>query len=179
MEKYKEFYKEVERPTWENYFLGLAFDIAERSEDAETHHGAVIVDPRFNHILGTGYNSFARGVQPYELPNVRPEKYSNGNIIHAEENAVLNTRENLFHLPDGATIYITAKPCLSCLYRMSNANIRTIYYAETGYHFKGYESEAEDFTSFVKRRSLSVYSIEPDLTWLKKPLLRLGLLDNP
>jgi dCMP deaminase len=172
------YYKPLDRPTWENYFLGLAFFISERSEDAETQHGCIIVDPVFHHILGTGYNSLAKNVEPYELPNVRKDGAKYPHMIHAEENACLNTRADLFMIAQGAIAYVTAKPCLGCLYKLYNKNIRTIYYAETGYHFQGYEAEAEHFDAFVNNRRLLVYSIKPDPSWMKRPLGRLGLLDT-
>ena len=49
------------RPEWDDYFLGIAQVVAQRSHDAQTQHGCVITDA--NHrIIGVGYNGFPRGM---------------------------------------------------------------------------------------------------------------------
>jgi len=47
----------INRPSWNEYFLGLAFVIAQRSLDPRTKHGSVVTDDN-NHIVATGFNSF-------------------------------------------------------------------------------------------------------------------------
>jgi len=54
------------RPSWENYFLGLAKVVSQRSHDIHTQHGCVITD-KSNRILGMGYNGFARGLDDSKL----------------------------------------------------------------------------------------------------------------
>lgn len=170
MTKYSEHYRAVDRPDWTNYFLGLCFLISERSEDAETHHGCILTDQN-HHIIGTGYNSLPRGISPGLLPNTRPLKYPF--MIHAEENALLNTTLDPWLIPEGGICYCTARSCLKCLYRLWNKNIRQIIYADVGYHFKDYESEAGDFEDFVRETGINLVSVKPDLRWLKRPLDRL------
>ena len=78
----------LQRPNWNDYFLGLAFIASSRSRDQETKHGTVIVDNN-NIVLGTGYNSFIRGINDQSLPALRPNKYPF--MIHSELNAILNS----------------------------------------------------------------------------------------
>ena len=167
IEKYEKQYIQVERPDWNEYFLGLCFFIARRSEDANTRHGCILTDQN-HHIIGTGYNSLPRGITPGLLPNTRPLKYQY--MIHAEENALLNTTLDPWLLNEGGICYCTAKPCLRCLYRLWNKNIRTMYVADTGYHFQDYEKEQEDFDAFVEDTGINILAIKPNLEWLKEPM---------
>ena len=60
----------MQRPTWTDYFLGLAKVISQRSHDIHTQHGCVITDSK-NRILGVGYNGFPRGCSDDALPWAR------------------------------------------------------------------------------------------------------------
>ena len=75
------------RPSWTDYFLGLAKVASQRSHDIHTQHGCVITD-RLNRILGVGYNGYPKNVDDDSLPTSRPEKYAW--MIHAERNALAN-----------------------------------------------------------------------------------------
>jgi deoxycytidylate deaminase len=101
-------------------------------------------------------------------------------MIHAEENALLNTVISSWSLNDGAIAYITGKSCLRCLYRLWNKNITEVFYAESNYHFADQEDEKDDFDKFIEDVGIQVHAVSPALSWLKKPLKRLNLLDtNP
>ncbi len=163
-------YITVDRPSWIEYFLGLCFYIARRSEDPNTQHGCILTD-QHNHIIGTGYNSLPRSISPGLLPNTRPLKYQH--MIHSEENALLNTTLDPWLIPEGGIAYVTGRPCLRCLYRLWNKNIQTIYYVDSDYHFKDYEEEKENFTAFVEDTGIVIYAIKPKLEWLKVPLEKL------
>ena len=74
-------------PSWDNYFLGQALLLSQRSPDIQTKCGCVIVNKN-NQVIGQGYNGFPRGLKDDELPNTRPDKYPW--MIHAEVNSILN-----------------------------------------------------------------------------------------
>lgn len=94
------------RPTWDEYFVGIAESASKRSKDPSTQCGAVIVRPD-NTIAATGYNGFPRKIfdNPEFLRN-REEKYPR--TIHAEMNAILTAKEPL----EGYTMYVW--PFLTC-----------------------------------------------------------------
>lgn len=82
----------IERPTFDEYFLNIAFDVSLRSDDPNIRHGAVIVTHQ-NHIIGTGYNATIRGSDKDVIPyHIRDKKRLW--MIHAEENAILNCTAN-------------------------------------------------------------------------------------
>ena len=111
----------VVKPSWDDYFLQLADDAADRSCDAQFHAGAVIVD-RNHHIMSVGYNGFMAGIEDEWLPNIRPEKYPW--MLHAELNAILNCE----HKPRGATIYTNGHPCLHCFQCIVQAGISQVVF---------------------------------------------------
>jgi len=65
----------MDRPSWDDYFLGIAKVVAQRSHDQHTKHGCVITDLE-HRILGVGYNGFPKGMDDSKLPLTRPEKYN-------------------------------------------------------------------------------------------------------
>jgi dCMP deaminase len=161
----KEDFIEVNRPSWTNYFLGLAFLVSERSEDPDTHHGTILTD-RHNHIIGTGYNSLPRGISKGLIANTRPKKYER--MIHSEENALLNKTLDPWLIPSGAVAYITGKPCLRCLDRLWNAHVTTLFCADVGYHYKDYEKEQTAFDEFVADTGIEINFIRPEFEWIRR-----------
>jgi len=107
------------RLSWDEYFMSLAFLVCRRSPDAQTQHGAVIVDEK-NKIVATGYNGFLPGAEDSCMPNMRPFKYQH--IIHAEVNAILSAAQDLSR----CKIYITGLPCNECLKIIAKANIKKV-----------------------------------------------------
>lgn len=97
----------IEKPSWNDYFMSMAILASSRSCDAQTKHGCVITDKK-NRVLGIGYNSFPTNLDDDKLPNLRPEKYKW--MVHAERNALANCTIR----PEGGVAYITGPPCLEC-----------------------------------------------------------------
>ena len=96
------------KPTWDEYFIGMAHYASIRSHDSQTKVGCVIVGSP-NVVVGIGYNGFCSGVKENDLPTTRPGKYPF--IVHAEANAVSNLVVK--HI-DFYRAYITHLPCASC-----------------------------------------------------------------
>jgi deoxycytidylate deaminase len=120
------------RPSWVDYFLKMAKDASERSEDPHIQHGAIIVDNHNQQIIGTGYNGLIQGLTLDLLQNVCNINVADRNIkrlfmIHAEENAILSCSVHPSRLKEGASIYVTGKPCLNCLQRIIRFKIKDIY----------------------------------------------------
>ncbi len=109
----------MDKPTWDEYFMNLAWVAAMRSPDV-TKHGAVAVDSE-HRILGLGYNGFPRNSDEGWYPLMRPQKYKY--IIHAEENCLLNCS----HMPDsGVVLYVTGVPCSGCMKTIIQKGIKYV-----------------------------------------------------
>lgn len=110
-----------ERDSWDEYFMGLANKVRERSKDRATKIGSVIVGPD-REIRSTGYNSFPRGINDdVDERHERPAKY--WYTPHSELNSICNAA--MMGTPTkGCTIYVTTRPpCATCAGAIINAGI--------------------------------------------------------
>lgn len=144
----------LQRPDWDTLFLALAFVVAQRSPDAETKHGAVVVDAK-RRVLGTGFNGFPRGARDEKLPAARPGKYPF--VIHAEANALINCRG--IDDPEHCTIYVTGEPCNECFKQIIQYGIGRVVFAGVGSNCISADEE-HTFVRNAIREGLSI-QIEP------------------
>ena len=123
------------RPSWDQYFMTITQQVAERSTCTRAKVGAVIV--RDKNILATGYNGAPAGMPHcidvgcliYESKTPNGETEQNCfRTIHAEMNAIAQAAKNGASIKDAA-IYITHTPCIHCLKVLINTGVRNVYYA--------------------------------------------------
>jgi dCMP deaminase len=121
------------RPSWDEYFLMLAKLAATRSTCLAFPVGAVIVKDR--QVLATGYNGSPSGsvhctTQGYCYPGLSRCDASStlpSRAIHAEANAIAQAAKHGISC-QGASIYVTLEPCLSCLKLIISTGIQQVYY---------------------------------------------------
>lgn len=148
------------RPSWTDYFLGLAKAVSQRSHDIHTQHGCVITDDS-NRILGVGYNGFPRGLDDNNLPTSRPEKYPW--MIHAERNAL----SNCVVRPDKGIAYVTGQSCNDCIMALWQEGIETVVMSDD-HGTKLFDDDARDrFDLFVKMSGMKIVKVKPNLSWIK------------
>lgn len=148
------------RPSWTDYFLGLAKVVSQRSHDIHTQHGCVITD-RQNRILGVGYNGFARGLDDNQLPTSRPEKYRW--MIHAERNALANCIVR----PDNGVAYVTGQCCNDCAMALWQEGVTKLVMANAHGTHKFDENEKKIFEKFVSMSTIEIVYWDANLSWLK------------
>lgn len=112
--------------TWDKFFMDVAKRAAEESYDEKTKVGCVIVKDR--NILSFSYNGTPSG-----YPNIMRDE--NGDtldlVLHAETNAIGKiARSN--ESSEGATLYSTLSPCITCAKAIYQAGIGRVVY-ETDY----------------------------------------------
>ena len=148
------------RPTWTDYFLGLAKVVSQRSHDIHTQHGCVITD-QHNHILGVGYNGFPKNMDDTLLPTARPEKYHW--MVHSERNAL----SNCVIRPQNGIAYVTGQCCNDCIIALHQEGIKKVYMInDHGTHL--FDEDAQKrFDLFVSMSKIEIFKVTPDLTWLK------------
>ena len=115
------------RPSWDEYFMRITFQVAKRSTCPRAAVGAVIV--REKRILTTGYNG-----APANLPHCSEAGclMVNGHCVralHAEQNAIIQGALHGVGVSD-STIYVTHQPCLVCAKMIINAGILEIVYGD-------------------------------------------------
>ncbi|MFS2189657.1 cytidine/deoxycytidylate deaminase family protein [Mucilaginibacter sp. Mucisp84] len=136
------------KPSFDQIFMNLATDLAERSHCVKAHVGAVLT--RDTRIISIGYNGPPAGthncdVEWPETGCARDSKGSCSLALHAEENAILYAVKNGARL-EGATLYTTLSPCLPCARLIYSAGITQVYYDKSYAEYKGLVSdEGVDF----------------------------------
>lgn len=109
-------------PSWDLYYLSIAFMASRRSIDQHTKCGCIIVS-KDNRPLTMGYNGPIKGSKDENIPLTRPEKYFW--LLHSEENALLSYSGPHSEMV-GGTCYITIKPCHHCLRALIQRGIKRI-----------------------------------------------------
>lgn len=148
------------RPSWNDYFLGLAKVVSKRSHDIHTQHGCVITDQ--NHrILGVGYNGFPKGLDDTKLPITRPDKYHW--MVHSERNALANCVIR----PDNGIAYVTGQCCNDCIIALWQEGVKTVYMINNHGTLLFDNDAQKRFDTFVSMSGIKIEKLDPDLSWIK------------
>jgi deoxycytidylate deaminase len=110
--------------------MTMAYTMAMRSTDPNTHVGSIIVD-KDNVLLATGYNGYPRGITFTENDErfQRPLKYLW--MVHGEENAMANASRKGVSLKD-ARLYVVWLPCARCARQVVQSGISEVVYHKEG-----------------------------------------------
>ena len=121
------------RPSWDEYFMTLATNVATRTTCLRRGVGAVVVKDR--RILATGYNGVPSGIQhcskvgclrkKLDVPSGQRHEICRG--LHAEQNAIIQAARWGINISD-STVYVTTQPCVVCAKMLINASVREIVY---------------------------------------------------
>jgi dCMP deaminase len=127
---------EQRRVDWPQYFMRIAYLVAERSTCLRRRVGAVAVKDK--RILATGYNGAPAGVphclevgclrQQRGIPSGQSHEICRG--LHAEQNVIVQAAIHAVSLL-GAELYCTTQPCLICMKMLINCGMTTIWHAES------------------------------------------------
>jgi dCMP deaminase len=125
--------KEIQRPSWDEYFMNIAKVVASRSNCMKRKVAAIIV--RDKRVISTGYNGTPRGTRNCNeggCPRCN-NLAASGTALdeclcsHGEENAIVQASYHGASLKD-AIIYSTFAPCLQCAKMIINSGIREVIY---------------------------------------------------
>lgn len=125
--------KRIKRPSWDEYFSSIAGLVATRSTCLRRNVGAVVVKNK--QVLTTGYNGAPSGITHCDERGCLREKlkvpsgqrHEICRALHAEQNAFLQAARHGVSL-EGATLYITIRPCSICARMIINAGIKKIVF---------------------------------------------------
>ena len=118
--------EQFSRPSWDSYFMDIAFQVARRSTCPRASVGAIIV--RDKRILTTGYNGSPRGLPHCTEAGCLIINSHCVRVLHAEQNAII---QGALHGVDvsRSILYVTHQPCLNCAKMIINAGIERVVYA--------------------------------------------------
>src|SRR5215470_15315885 len=125
--------KEIQRPSWDEYFMNIAKVVASRSNCMKRKVAAIIVKDK--RVISTGYNGTPRGTRNCNeggCPRCNSLAPSGTNLeeclcSHGEENAIVQASYHGVALKD-SVIYTTFAPCLQCAKMIINSGIREVIY---------------------------------------------------
>lgn len=105
-------------------YLRMARIWAENSYCRRRQVGALVVKDKM--IISDGYNGTPSGFE-----NICEDESGTTfpYVLHAEANAITNLARSSNN-SDGATLYVTASPCIECSKLIIQAGIRRVVYAE-------------------------------------------------
>lgn len=122
------------RKSWDEYFMEMARVAATRSTCLRRQVGAVAVSSD-NRILGTGYNGALSGTphcdvtgclrQQLGIPSGERQEICRAQ--HAEAN-ICNIAARYGIALEGATMYVTNQPCVTCMKAIITSGISRIVY---------------------------------------------------
>jgi len=109
--------------------MEIADSAAKRSKDPSTQHGACIINPDTKRIVSVGYNGLPRGMD--DDGNYKGVSYWDSVIkyeyaLHAEQNAILNAKEDLRN----KVLYLSSEkgyyPCTMCSAMIAQVEISEV-----------------------------------------------------
>ena len=127
-------------------YMRMAFIWAENSYCERRKVGALLVKDRM--IISDGYNGTPAGFENIcEDENNVTKPY----VLHAEANAITKVaRSN--NSSDGATLYVTASPCIECSKLIIQSGIMRVVYADN--------YRLNDGVDLLQRAGVEVVGIE-------------------
>ena len=116
--------KELKQRNLDTRYMRMATIWAENSYCKRRQVGALLVKDKM--IISDGYNGTPSGFDN----NCEDENNSSfPYVLHAEANAITKVaRSN--NSSDGATLYVTASPCIECAKLIIQAGIKRVVYGE-------------------------------------------------
>lgn len=129
-------------------YIRMARIWAENSYCTRRQVGALIVKNKM--IISDGYNGTPSGFENIcEDENNVTKPY----VLHAEANAITKIARS-GNSSEGATMYVTASPCIECAKLIIQAGIKRVVYSE---HYR-----LEDGINLLRRANIEVIYTNPD-----------------
>ncbi|MBO5602398.1 MAG: dCMP deaminase family protein [Prevotella sp.] len=134
--------KEQKQEKLDARYLRMAQIWAENSYCVRRKVGALVVKEKM--IISDGYNGTPSGFENIcEDENNVTKPY----VLHAEANAITKLARSSNN-SDGATLYVTASPCIECAKLIIQAGIKRVVYGE--------KYRLEDGINLLKRAGIEV-----------------------
>ena len=121
---------------------------AENSYCKRRQVGAIVVKDQ--RIISDGYNGTPSGFENICEDDTNTTKPY---VLHAEANAITKLARSSNN-SDGATLYVTASPCIECAKLIIQAGIKRVVYGE--------KYRLEDGINLLKRANINVIYLNPD-----------------
>jgi len=151
-----------QRPSWDEYFIGLTLEVAKRATCDRGRSGCIIVKDK--RIMATGYVGSPPGLPHCDEVGhlLRKVIDEDDNVCqhcvrttHAEQNAICQAARYGIAL-EGATLYARMEPCRVCAMLIISVGIRRVV-ARRRYH------AAQDTREMFRQAGLELLVLEDTL----------------
>lgn len=134
--------------TLDRRYMRMATIWAENSYCIRRKVGALIVKDKM--IISDGFNGTPSGFE-----NVCEDKngVTHPYVLHAEANAITKIARSS-NSSEGATLYVTASPCIECAKLIIQAGIKRVVYAE--------KYRLEDGLNLLRRANIELVYLNPN-----------------
>ncbi len=140
--------KELKQRNLDTRYMRMATIWAENSYCKRRQVGALLVKDKM--IISDGYNGTPSGFDN----NCEDENNSSfPYVLHAEANAITKVAHSN-NSSDGATLYVTASPCIECAKLIIQAGIKRVVYGE--------QYRLLDGVDLLRKAGIDVSQIEPE-----------------
>ncbi len=129
-------------------YMRMARIWAENSYCERRKVGALLVKNKM--IISDGYNGTPSG---FENKCEDENNVSKAYVLHAEANAISKIARS-HNSSDGATLYVTASPCIECSKLIIQAGIKRVVYGE--------EYRIMDGVELLRKADIEVELLKPD-----------------
>lgn len=131
---------------FDHSYLEMARVWAKNSYCKRRQVGALLVKNKM--IISDGYNGTPSGFENVcEDENDKTKSY----VLHAEANAITKVAKSA-NSSDGATLYVTAAPCIECAKLIIQAGIKRVVYSD--------DYRLEEGINLLKRAGIEVDKME-------------------
>lgn len=113
------------RMDWDEYFINIATAVSKRGTCDRARVGCVIV--KDNLIISEGYNGSISGKLHCDQIGHLMVNGHCVRTVHAEMNALLNAMKKGVSV-QGATAYVTHRPCFECTKHLNQAGIKEVVF---------------------------------------------------
>lgn len=146
----------MKKPSFDDIYMELAQNLGKKSHCIVRNVGAVLT--KDTRIISIGYNGPPPNTHncDEEWPEKGCERDSKGSCslaLHAEQNAILYAVNNRTSV-EGATMYVTLSPCISCARLMLGAKIKKVIYLDSYAEYKGLK--IDEGVAFLKKFGVEV-----------------------
>jgi len=156
-----------DRIPWPQYFMQIAYLVAQRSTCLRRKVGAIAV--RDKRILATGYNGAPTGLKHCkevgclrdQLNIPSGERHELCRALHAEQNVIVQAATYGVNIA-GAELYCTTQPCLICTKMLINCRITSVYFSE------GYPDELAREMLDEAGITYTLLPVETTFPWMQK-----------
>ncbi len=129
-------------------YLRMARIWSENSYCRRRRVGALIVKDKM--IISDGYNGTPSG---FENICEDDDNLTKPYVLHAEANAITKIARS-HNNSEGATLYVTASPCIECAKLIIQAGIKRVVYSE--------QYRLDDGIQLLKKANIDILFIDPE-----------------